>query len=212
MRWNLTAVLALFALCVPLLLAPSSARSEGEDIDEYLELALRELRRVAEIVSRMRDLHRKPEPDQCVLSDVNALVDRVLALCRKRCQESVVEVVWEAAPDIPEILVMADGVHQVILNLVLNALDAMPDGGTLRVSTGRTGEPDGVTVTVIDTGVGIPSEAIARIFDPFHSTKSKGLGLGLFVSQNIVQQHGGSLEVESRPGYGTTFRAWLPVR
>jgi signal transduction histidine kinase len=109
----------------------------------------------------------------------------------------------------------ADGLHQVLVNLILNAVQAMPKGGTLRLATARAG--DGVAITVADTGTGIAAQHLPHIFEPFFSTKAgdagrTGSGLGLSVSYGIVTAHRGRIEVASSPGAGTTFTVWLPLR
>jgi two-component system NtrC family sensor kinase len=113
--------------------------------------------------------------------------------------------------DLPSILAAPDQLQQVFLNLILNAVDAMPDGGRLRVSAVRTDAPEGVAVRIADTGIGISAEHLPRLFEPFHTTRPDGLGLGLYVSRNIVEQHGGRIEVESALGEGTAFTVWLPL-
>jgi two-component system, NtrC family, sensor kinase len=87
----------------------------------------------------------------------------------------------------------------------------MPEGGQLWLSTEYTESPDGVRVVVTDSGIGIPADVLPHIFEAFYSTKDEGMGVGLFLSQGIVQQHGGRIEVESQPGAGTTFTVWLPA-
>ncbi|HUW13445.1 MAG TPA: ATP-binding protein, partial [Anaerolineae bacterium] len=121
------------------------------------------------------------------------------------------EVVWEPAAGLPVLSLVPGRIHQVFLNLVLNALEAMPDGGHLRIGTDCTGDPAWVRVTVADTGSGIVPDDLSRLFDPFYTTKAEGLGLGLYITRNIVEEHGGRIEVESEPGEGTTFTVWLPV-
>jgi signal transduction histidine kinase len=106
---------------------------------------------------------------------------------------------------------MADAMHQVFLNLILNAVEAMPTGGRLLVQTARTQQPAGIEIEFVDEGVGIPPDQLDRLFDPFYTTKTDSLGLGLFISQSIVQQHGGHIEVRSRQGEGTTLTVWLPL-
>ena len=95
--------------------------------------------------------------------------------------------------------------------LVLNAVDAMPLGGQLQVSTARLRRPAGVRITITDSGGGIPPEALPHLFEPFHTSKTDGLGLGLFITHRIVEEHGGRISVESRAGVGTTFRVSLPA-
>jgi two-component system NtrC family sensor kinase len=182
----------------------------GGDVSRYLEVAREELRRAARIVAQLRDLHRlsKEEPQERV--DLNALLEEVLMLSRKKCQESGVEVVWEPAADLPPLPLVSDQVRQVFLNLILNALDAMPHGGELRVGTAWTGDPAGTHVTFADTGAGISPHALSRLFEPFFTTKPRGLGLGLYISHQIVEEHGGRIDVASQVGQGTTFTVWLP--
>jgi len=95
-----------------------------------------------------------------------------------------------------------------MLNLITNAAHAMPNGGTLRLRTTRSG--DEVAITIADTGAGIPAEALKCIFDPFFTTKAGGTGLGLAVSLGMVQEHGGRITVESVEGQGSLFTVWLP--
>ncbi len=99
--------------------------------------------------------------------------------------------------------------QQVLVNLIKNASQAMTTGGTLTLQTGESG--DDVWVSVADTGLGIPPEQIAHIFEPFYTTKKKGTGLGLMIVQRIVRLHGGKIEVDSRVGHGTTFKVFLPL-
>ena len=190
------------------------------DAREYLEIALEELERAAGIVARMRDLSRPSDPGERERVDVNALVERVLLLTQKQCQNQHIEVQWVAAEDLPLLSLAPDRMQQVFLNLVLNAVDAIAgisaeaaaDGGRLRVCTARTPETPGVQIVFADNGVGIPPDEQRYLFEPFHTTKEVGLGLGLYISQRIVQDHGGRIEVASQEGAGTTFTVWLPCQ
>jgi signal transduction histidine kinase len=183
---------------------------EGEDVGRYLRIAHEELRRVADILGRLRHLDGPTERVEKEPTDVNALLEKVLMLTKKQCQDRRVEVVWTASDALPPLLLAPGRIRQVFLNLVLNAVDAMPEGGRLKVSTAPTSGPEGVLVTFADSGLGIASDDLPHIFDSFHSTKPGGLGLGLFVSQDIVKRHGGRMEVDSQLGEGTTFTVWLP--
>jgi signal transduction histidine kinase len=122
-----------------------------------------------------------------------------------------VEVVRDVTEDLPWLVLAPDRIKQAFLNLVLNAIEAMPDGGQLRVSTNRTDDPAGVNVSFADTGPGIAPDALPRIFDPFYTTKPEGLGLGLYITRNVVEEHRGRVEVESLLGEGATFTVWLPT-
>jgi PAS domain S-box-containing protein len=185
---------------------------DGGDVREYLEIGLPELRRVARIVARLRNLGRRPSP-LCSRepTDVGDLLEQVQALVRKQCQDRGISMSREVPPDLPQVHVVPDQLQQVFLNLGLNAIDAMPGGGRIDVRATRTREPAGVSTSFQDSGVGISTDALLHVFDPFYSTKSEGLGLGLSISQEIVQQHGGRIEVESELGQGARFAVWLPA-
>jgi len=159
----------------------------------------------------LRDLNRPSKPEERRPTDVNALLEQVLMLTKKQCQKHQIEVNWEVADDLPPLMLVPDRVRQVLLNLVLNAVDAMPEGGRLQVGTSRTGDPAGVCISFADSGRGIAPDTISRVFDPFYTTKPEGLGLGLYITHNIVGEHGGHVEVESRVGEGTKFKVWLPA-
>jgi len=184
---------------------------EGGDVGRYLQVGLAQLRRVARVVARLRNLYRPSQPEDKELTDVDELLMQVLTLSRKQCQEHGVEVIWSETADLPALLLAPDRMQQVFLNLVLNAIDAMPGGGQLQVRATRTVQPDGVRVSFADSGVGIAPDVLPYIFDVFYSTKPDGLGLGLSVSQEIVKQHGGRIDVQSCVGEGTTFTVWLPA-
>ena len=187
------------------------ALAEGGDVGRYLPVALEELRRVARIVARLRNLHRPAKLEEREPTDVNALLKQVLTLSRKKCEEREVEVVWMDTAGLPSLMLVPGRMQQVFLNLVLNAIDAMPDGGQLQVATARTSQPDGVRISFADSGVGIAPDVLPRIFDVFYSTKPDGLGLGLSISHDIVKQHGGHIEVDSLLEEGTMFTVWLPA-
>ncbi len=185
--------------------------AEGEDAGEFLQIATEELERAAGIVTQLRDLNRPSRPEEREPTDVNALLEQVLMLTKKQCQKYQVEVNWEVGDDLPPLVLAPDRMRQVFLNLMLNAVDAMPEGGRLQVGTSRTSDPAGVCVSFADSGRGIAPDVVSRVFDPFYTTKPEGLGLGLYVTHNIVAEHGGHVEVESQVGEGATFKVWLPA-
>jgi PAS domain S-box-containing protein len=184
---------------------------EGGEAGRYLEVARTELYRVARTVAQLRDLNRAEGSARLESADLNDLLAQLLTLNEPKCGELGIQVIWQPARRLPALQVMPDRIRQVFLNLILNAIDAMPGGGRLSVRTAKTRQPAGVRATIRDTGEGIPKAVLARLFEPFHSTKKHGLGLGLFTSRSIVEQHGGTIEAHSQPGRGTTFAVWLPV-
>ncbi|MGC9335836.1 MAG: sensor histidine kinase, partial [Anaerolineae bacterium] len=185
--------------------------AEGGEVSRYLEVAREELRRAARIVTQLRDLHRHTEAENARPTDVNALLGRVLVLAEKELADRDIEVVWEKGSDLVPLMLVPDRIQQVILNIVLNAKDAMPAGGLLRIATSRSEEPDGVCISFTDTGAGIAEDDLEYIFDAFFSTKAEGLGLGLYVTRRIVEEHRGRVTAESKLGEGTTFTVWFPA-
>jgi two-component system NtrC family sensor kinase len=179
---------------------------------ELLDFAKRDVQRIQGIVSRLLDFarpaRRELEPDGLAAVDLNAIVREVLTLAGKQLEHSRIKVETQLAAA-RGIRGNTDQLKQVVLNLIVNAMEAMPDGGTLTMSTV---EQDGhVLLTVQDTGVGIGSDELPRLFDPFFTTKPDGTGLGLSVSYGIITDHGGQIEVESAPGQFTRFIIRLPT-
>ncbi|MFN2289611.1 MAG: PAS domain S-box protein [Anaerolineae bacterium] len=187
------------------------ALDAGREPRKYIDVASKASERAARVVAQLRELHRRSRLEEKQVTNINHLVDNVLTLSQKRCRLSSVEVVWQKDPDLPQLELMPDAMQQIFLNLITNAIDAMPDGGRLQVSAERTAQPPGVHVAFADTGTGMPPEVLERLFEPFHTTKPDGLGLGLFISQNIAQQHGGHIDVESQADKGTIFNLWIPA-
>ena len=141
-------------------------------------------------------------------------MDDVVALSRHLIHTSGVTLSLVLEQNLPWVLIDVNQMKQVLLNLIHNALQAMPNGGDLAISTqtaSRAGR-DWIKVSVQDTGVGIPKPDQARIFEPFYTTKGDqgGTGLGLSVTYGIVTDHGGQIDVESQPGTGSKFSVWLP--
>jgi len=177
---------------------------------QYLEMAQEEVERLIGIVQGMLEFYR-PSKGQRAPVEVNTIIENVLALAAKQLQHSQVAVHQHLTPDLPPLEAVSDQLKQVFLNIVINAVEAMPDGGDLYVNTGLT--PDGrwVTVRFADTGIGLSPEEQANIFEPFYTTKTKGTGLGLSVSYGIIERHGGNIEVQSKRGQGSCFTVKLPV-
>jgi PAS domain S-box-containing protein len=177
---------------------------------EYLVSMEDGLRRVQKIVRQLLDFSQQHDPELAA-TDLNAVVDRVLFLTEHTLSVSQIKLEKDLCRDLPNILVDAHMMEQVLMNLVLNAVQAMKGGGTIRVRT-RVAD-DRCAIEVEDTGCGIPANLLPRIFDPFFTTKGtgEGTGLGLSVSLGIVERHGGELLVESEVGHGSTFTILLPL-
>lgn len=173
----------------------------------FLAIARDELARIARVIERMRDFYR-PTRGEMEPHDINQALEATLELAGLNLRHTAVQIIFTPAADLPPVVCDLDQLRQVFLNLMLNAIDAMPDGGTLTVRTIA-----GSTVALIevrDTGIGIPEAVRARLFEPFFTNKPNGTGLGLSISAHIVTQHGGQIEVESQEGQGSLFRVILP--
>jgi PAS domain S-box-containing protein len=184
----------------------------GSDARLYLQVARQELRRADRILNRLRDLRLVGARREQAPTQLMELLRRVLIVTERQRQRQRVDLQVEGEDNLPAVTVAADQIEQVFLNLVLNALEAMPEGGRLAIRMERTADPEGVAIAVCDTGVGIPPEVMPRIFEFLFSTKAGGTGLGLFVSREIIRAHQGTIEVASNPGEGTRFDLWLPLK
>jgi signal transduction histidine kinase len=177
-------------------------------LEQYLGVAKGEIGRLDYIITQFLQAIRPTAP-QLKPASLNEVVQKTLELLKPELDNRSINVKTRMARQLPSTPIDADQMQQVLVNLVKNAIQAMTKGGTLTLQTGEG--PDGVWVSVADTGGGIPQEQINRIFEPFYTTKKKGSGLGLMIVQRIVRAHGGRIELESQVGRGTTFRIWLPL-
>jgi two-component system NtrC family sensor kinase len=175
----------------------------------YVKIARDELDRIARIVGRMLDFHR-PAAETQEPTDLHALLETTLALVNKRLQHSHVRVRTRLAPDLAPVYAVPDHVKQVLLNLILNAMEAMPEGGVLEIQTSQP-SAEWIDLAVQDSGAGIAAQDIVHLFEPFYTTKSRGTGLGLSISYDLVARNGGQILVESTPGKGSTFTVHLPA-
>ncbi len=219
----------------------------GDDRARFAQVILDEVARLDRIVTSLLQYARPRQPELRPVRLADS-VERVVAMTRENAQRQRVRLESEVAPRLAPVYIDADLVHQVLLNVTLNALQAMPSGGTLRYEVrnvrrrrpprgpgrraedrrrgaraeqgsggerrgGERGSPwiETQQVRVSDTGVGIPRGVLAKLFDPFFTTKASGTGLGLSISQTIMQEHGGSIAVDSREGRGTTVLLNFPL-
>ena len=185
---------------------------DKEDSD-LLELALSEVERLTAIVNRLRDVYRPAQADQFVSISLPVLLQDLEPLLETHLRRNLVSLNLQI-DDLEETNIMAypDQLKQVFLNLSLNAIEAMqPDGGELTISTQIEAFGDQVGIAFSDTGSGIPAEDLKVIFDPFYTTKSTGLGLGLSICYDIAHNHGGVIDVSNNKDRGATFTVWLPI-
>ena len=185
---------------------------------DYHALAVSELERIRGLVSTMSRLAREGSQNDRAergLVDLGELAREVMELTRPGAESAQVKLSVDFEPSVPKVLGSRDQLHQVLLNLLMNGVQACDAGGAVKVRVGPVaGQPaDRVQMIVSDSGAGIESEYIDRIFDPFFTTKDpdRGTGLGLMIAHQIVADHGGSIGVRSRPGEGATFTVVLPV-
>jgi PAS domain S-box-containing protein len=177
---------------------------------KVLDMALSETERLTELLRKMLRFS-KPEEEERQPTDVNTILEEILLLVRKQLMEHSIRISTSLPDGLGEVYASKSQLRQVFLNMISNARDAMPDGGTLSVKTMEKG--DDIHIEISDSGIGIREENIGRIFDAFFTTKDgvKDVGLGLSVCYGFIKEHGGDIRVSSRWGEGTTFTIILPA-
>lgn len=178
-----------------------------------LDLMESESRRCGEIVKNLMTFGR-PTSVNMEPSDLNSVIDRCVRLVQHQLKLKNIELHLDLDKTLPPVRCDHGQIEQVLLALVMNAIDAMPNGGNLSLASRTNPDSDSVQLEVRDDGVGMPKEVIAKMFEPFFTTKEhgRGLGLGLAISRNIVDRHGGKISVASEPGRGTVFTIGLPLQ
>ncbi len=170
-----------------------------------------ETQRCAKIVRELLDFSRESVPQKKIES-INLLLDKTMSLVEHHTSFHDIEVIKEYDPKLPKILIDPSQIEQVFMNILINASQAMPTSGRLTIQTGVMEQENILYTRVTDTGMGISEENLQKIFDPFFSTKGNaGTGLGLSVSYGIIENHGGTIEVASTLGGGTSFTIKLPI-
>jgi two-component system, NtrC family, sensor kinase len=191
-----------------------AARSDAQQDDTVNSLSLieSESRRCGEIVKNLMSFARAT-PLTFEPSDLNGVIERCVRLVQHQLTLANIELNLKLAPGVPLIHCDPSQIEQVVLSLVMNAIDAMPHGGTLSIATRHLIESGEAQIQVQDDGIGIPADVLPNLFEPFFTTKERGhgLGLGLAISRTIVERHFGRIEVSSEPGRGTQFTITLPV-
>jgi two-component system NtrC family sensor kinase len=196
---------------------------DGSPEAEDLDLVIRETKRCAAIIRRLLDFAREKAPEK-KYSDLNQIIEDTVRIVERPANLRDIEITMDLDRNLPPVWVDADLIKQVVMNMLVNAQQAIEEKGDItirsrRVTEAMSAEPDTkpvpmVELAIIDTGCGIPEQNLKRIFDPFFTSKElgKGTGLGLSVSHGIVSAHGGTIKVESTVGEGSTFRVFLPVQ
>lgn len=180
-----------------------------ESRNEFGDLAQKEVNRLKSLLTSFLNFAR-PQSPQRAPTEPGELLQSVSKLVTETAKMSGVQIRVQSVEDVPAIPVDPEQMKQVLLNLVINAIQATPDGGQVVLRAAR--ETDGVTLEVQDQGVGIPSEDLERIFNPFFTTRPDGTGLGLSIAYQIVSQHGGHIAARRNPDQGMTFSVTLPFR
>jgi two-component system NtrC family sensor kinase len=188
-----------------------------EDLRSDIETIAQETERVRKIVKGLLDFSRQTELDR-EPTDVNRLIRHTISLVENQALIKGVSLNFESGEGLPMITLDRNQMQSVLLNIIINALDATDPGGSITVTSGigvSTSHPgqNGIEILCTDTGCGIPPENLNRLFDPFFTTKDvgQGTGLGLSVSYGIIERHGGTIWVQSKVGKGSTFKVWLPI-
>jgi two-component system, NtrC family, sensor kinase len=187
---------------------------ENDPKHALLEKVRRQADRATDIVNNLLNFSRTGGAAEFTTVDVHRVLDDTLQLLEPQLRRSQIEIIRDYGDDLPQVYANAVKLQQVFTNLILNARDSIANGnGRITLAT-RNGEEDLLTVEVADNGVGIAPEDVAKIYDPFFTTKGvgRGTGLGLAVTYGIVQEHSGHISVSSTPGLGTTFRITIPTR
>lgn len=193
-----------------------------ESLAEYIGVIIKQVDRLTGIVDSLKGLSRPSLPKH-VPMNLHSVLDESLTLMAPDIKRQKVKVKREYDPSLPEVTGEESSLSGVFINLIKNAVEAMPTGGVLTLSTGipsdflyssiktEKGRKTMIAVKVADTGTGIGPEALKEIFNPFYSTKGGGLGLGLALALKVIEEHGGTIKVDTAPGKGTAFTVYLPV-
>jgi signal transduction histidine kinase len=182
-------------------------------VDMFSKLVPAEIKRWEHMLTELSDFSSQLE---LVMNKTNLkkIMDSVLEMMKEEFIKKKINVKYAGGEDNLYFMADAERLKQVFMNLIINAVNAMPEGGELSVSINSESlnRPSYIEVRIKDTGIGIPKESLGRLFEPFHTTKRGGMGLGLHISRRIIKKHGGNINVESQAGIGTTFIVRLPGR
>jgi hypothetical protein len=180
--------------------------TNDESIRESSQIIKDEVRRLENILANVMDFTKPQKPLKMVV-EINEVVENACLLLASFLRVQGIQVIKKLTPNLPQITVDPDQIKQVFVNLIKNAAESMPNGGTLTVKTGT--EDNFIRIDIIDTGTGMTKEILENIFNPFYTTKPGGTGVGLAVTQQIIDEHEGQLKANSKVGKGTTFSVYL---
>jgi two-component system sensor kinase FixL len=183
---------------------------QSEKIELLLGKAGEQIQRAGQIIRRLREFIEKRKVTRAP-EDINTVVQDAVALALVASSDANVKLQTDLAVDPPRISVDRVQIQQVLVNLIRNAIEALQGSSTKAISVSTSVKDSYVEVSVADSGPGIPAEIAQRLFEPFVSTKSTGMGIGLMICRSIVEAHGGSLSMAPRPGGGSVFRFQLPI-
>jgi len=199
-----------------ILLSGEEKLKDVEKVKFQLEMINKAAKSAADVVSRLREFYHYREDEKPLPVDINSLVKEAISLTRSKWKDQAqargitIDIITELQ-DIPKITGYGKGLREAIINLILNAIDAMPEGGKIIFKTHKNSEKN-ILLKVSDTGIGMTEEVKQRCLEPFFSTKGeRGTGLGLAVVQNTIQRHYGTIQIQSNPGKGTTIFLKLPI-
>jgi len=193
--------------------------SPGDFRSQLVSRIVKEIDRSNELLKKFFNFAKPSRPKQ-EFHDIEMIIDGVYLLLAPRLKKKNIHFKTQFLPKTPQVYVDVSQIEQVILNVFLNAVEAINNGGEIAVETTITenikldesgGETDAVCIQIIDNGVGVPPEKLEKIFNPFYTSKSDGVGLGLSISSRLLLENGGKIEVESEEGKGSTFKIFLPV-
>jgi PAS domain S-box-containing protein len=187
----------------------SESLEKDDRAQRNLRVARDELQRVSRIVSDLRSAGRKPKQRKKSLASLDEIVDKIAGLVRKKCDEKGIDLNITQADSLPLVLMDSEQIEQVLLNLAVNAIEALPTGGKIIINSRHSKTPPGVEVLVSNDGEPISEDVRGRIFEPFYTTKEEGLGLGLHISRQIMDAHNGTIEL-LKDRKLTRFRVFLP--
>ena len=204
----------------PLVIIKNSAQILGDrfhgqnDNKELTQYIIEETDRLNRVVTSFLDFAR-PQKSNLEINQIAPIIDRTLQMTNMEISKNHIEVYKSFRKNLPPVMVDAEQMHQVFLNLILNAIGAMPDGGRLEIKTAIRRDDNKsmklMEISFKDTGCGIPKDVTDKVFNPFFTTKSEGTGLGLAIAHKIIENHDGTIEVESQEGKGSIFSVYIPI-